>query len=385
MISRTVLAALLGLTSTLLAQQPAPPKPAAPKPAATTAQSIDRIEKQAQAARAANNVDEAIALYKKGIALKPNWDEGWWSIGTLNYEQDRFPEARDAFRRLAAIKPDVAVPWAMLGLCQFETHQYDQALENLRHGVALGLGQGQSIADVANFHLALLLTRFEEYEASMKVLALFAQRNLSHPSYIEAMGIAALRKPLLPAEVPPTDHLLIMDVGRVMFDAAALRTTEAGAEFKALVAKYPETPNIHYLYGSFLMFSDADGALVEMKKELEISPAHVPAMVTIASEYIQRKQYKEGLPYATKAVELEPQSFPAHAVLGRIFAEGDIDLPRGLTELEEARKLAPTSPQVRIALATAYTKAGRKEDAARERQEFSKLRQSLDAKDSAGK
>jgi tetratricopeptide (TPR) repeat protein len=380
MISRTVLAALLGLTSTLLAQQPA-----APKPAATTAQSIDRIEKQAQAARAANNVDEAIALYKKGIALKPNWDEGWWSIGTLNYEQDRFPEARDAFRRLAAIKPDVAVPWAMLGLCQFETHQYDQALENLRHGVALGLGQGQSIADVANFHLALLLTRFEEYEASMKVLALFAQRNLSHPSYIEAMGIAALRKPLLPAEVPPTDHLLIMDVGRVMFDAAALRTTEAGAEFKALVAKYPETPNIHYLYGSFLMFSDADGALVEMKKELEISPAHVPAMVTIASEYIQRKQYKEGLPYATKAVELEPQSFPAHAVLGRIFAEGDIDLPRGLTELEEARKLAPTSPQVRIALATAYTKAGRKEDAARERQEFSKLRQSLDAKDSAGK
>jgi tetratricopeptide (TPR) repeat protein len=380
MISRTVLAALLGLTSTLLAQQPA-----APKPAATTAQSIDRIEKQAQAARAANNVDEAIALYKKGVALKPNWDEGWWSIGTLNYEQDRFPEARDAFRRLAAIKPDVAVPWAMLGLCQFETHQYDQALENLRHGVALGLGQGQSIADVANFHLALLLTRFEEYEASMKVLALFAQRNLSHPSYIEAMGIAALRKPLLPAEVPPTDHLLIMDVGRVMFDAAALRTTEAGAEFKALVAKYPETPNIHYLYGSFLMFSDADGALVEMKKELEISPAHVPAMVTIASEYIQRKQYKEGLPYATKAVELEPQSFPAHAVLGRIFAEGDIDLPRGLTELEEARKLAPTSPQVRIALATAYTKAGRKEDAARERQEFSKLRQSLDAKDSAGK
>lgn len=345
----------------------------------TPAPSLDRIEKQAQAARAANHVDEAIALYKKGVALKPSWDEGWWSIGTLNYELDRFPEARDAFRHLTAIKPDVAVPWAMLGLCQYETRQYDQALANLRHGIALGLGQGQDIADVADFHLALLLTRFEEYEASMKLLSVFAQRNLNHPSYIEAMGIAALRKPLLPAEVPPTDRLLIMDVGRVMFDAAALRTTEAGVEFKALVAKYPETPNIHYLYGSFLMFSDADGGLVEMKKELEISPAHVPAMVTIASEYIQRKQYKDGLPFASKAVELQPQSFPAHAVLGRIFVEGDIDLARGLSELEEARKLAPASPQVRIALATAYTKAGRKEDAARERQEFSKLRQALDS------
>ena len=355
-------------------------------PAAAQQQSaLDRIQKQAEAARADHRVDEAIALYKKGVALKPSWDEGWWSIGTLNYDLDHFEEARDAFRHLTAIKPEVAVPWAMLGLCQYETRQYDQALGNLRHGVALGLGQDKSIADVANFHLALLLTRFEEYEASMKVLSLFAQRNQNHPSYIEAMGIAALRKPLLPAEVPPTDHLLIMDVGRVMFDAAALRTTEAGAEFKVLVEKYPATPNIHYLYGSFLMFSDADAGLAEIKKELEISPAHVPALVTIANEYIQRKQYKDGLAYASKAVELEPQSFPAHAVLGRIFAEGDIDLARGLQELEEARKLAPTSPQVRIALATAYTKAGRKEDAARERQEFSKLRQALDANDGAGR
>jgi len=346
--------------------------------------SLDRIQKQAEAARSEHKIDEAIALYKKGVVLKPSWDEGWWSLGTLNYELDRFEEARDAFRHLTAIKPGVAVPWAMLGLCEYETRQYDQALGNLRHGIGLGLGQDQSIADVANFHLALLLTRFEEYEASMKLLAMFAQRNLNHPSYIEAMGIAALRKPLLPVEVPPAERLLIMDVGRVMFDAAALRTTEAGAEFKALLEKYPTTPNIHYLYGSFLMFSDADSGLVEMKKELEISPAHVPAMVTIANEYIQRKQYKDGLPYAEKAVELEPQSFPAHAVLGRIFVEGDIDLARGLKELEEARKLAPTSPQVRIALATAYTKAGRKEDAARERQEFSKLRQALDARDSAG-
>src|ERR1035438_7524766 len=136
----------------------------------------------------------------------------------------------------------MAGPWAFLGLCEDEPRQYDQALGNLRHGISLGLGQGQSIADVANFHLALLLTRFEEYEASMKVLAVFAQRNLNHPSYIEAMGIAALRKPLLPVEAPPTDRLLIMDVGRVMFDAAALRTTEAGAEFKVLVEKYPDTP-----------------------------------------------------------------------------------------------------------------------------------------------
>jgi len=126
------------------------------------------------------------------------------------------------------------------------------------------------------------------------------------------------------------------------------------------------------------MFSDANGGLAELKKELEISPAHVPALVTIASEYIQREDYKAGLPYAEKAVELEPRSFPARAVLGRILSEGGIDDERGIKELETARKIAPTSPQVRIALAKAYGKAGRKEDAARERQEFLKLRKEAD-------
>ncbi len=349
------------------------------KPQAAAPVTVQQIQKQAEAARKENRVDDAIRLYKKGVAVKPSWDEGWWSLGTIHYSLDHFTEARDAFRHLTAIQPAAGAPWAMLGLSEFEIKQYDQALSHLRHAADLHNGQEQNIADEANYHLALLLTRYQEYEGAMKTLALFAQRNLNDAKFIEAMGIAALRKPLLPAEVVPTDRQLIMDVGRVMYDATALRTTEAGSEFKILVDKYPETPNIHYLYGSFLMFADANSGLLEMKKELEVSPAHVPAMVTIANEYIQRMDFQAALPYAQKATELEPQSFPAHTVLGRVFAEGDIDSKRGIQELEEARKLAPGSPQVRIALATAYAKAGRKEDAARERREFLKLRQEVDA------
>ena len=352
------------------AQQPAP--------------SLERIQKQAEAARAAKRVDEAIQLYKKAVAIQPSWDEGWWALGTLYYELDRFDEGRTAFRRLTVIKPDVGLPWAMLGLCEYETRHYEEALQHLRRGTDLGVDQDPDVSSVAHYHLALLLTRFTEYEASMKVISVFAQRNINNPSYVEAMGIAALRKPLLPAEVPPAEHQLVMDTGRVMYDAAALHTTEAAAEFKILVDKYPETPNIHYLYGSFLLFSDADGGLAQLKKELEVSPAHVPAMVTIANEYIQRKQFQDALPYARKAAELEPQSFPGLTVYGRVLVEGDMDVARGLAQLEAARKLAPSSPQVRIALATAYTKAGRKEDAAREREAFSKLRKEIDAKSVPG-
>jgi Tfp pilus assembly protein PilF len=71
-------------------------------------------------------------------------------------------------------------------------------------------------------------------------------------------------------------------------------------------------------------------------------------------------------------------SFPAHALLGRVLCEGDIDVARGVKELEQARTLAPGSPQVHIALASAYTKVGRKEDAAKERQEFMKEKKASD-------
>ena len=330
------------------------PTPAAP----VLPPALQKIEREAEAARKDDRIDDAIALYKRGVVVKPNWDEGWWSLGTLYYSRDQFEPARDAFRRLTMLQPDVGAPWALLGLSEFETKQYDQALTHLQRGAAMHKGQDQEIQDAANYRLALLLTRSQEYESAMKILALFAQRNLNDAKYVEAMGIASLRKPVLPSEAVPTERELIMDVGRVMYDASALRTEEAAAEFKILLDKYPDTPNIHYLYGSFLLFSDADGGLAEMKKELEISPAHVPALVTVANEYLKRKDFKDALPYAQKAVELEPNSFPAHTLLGRVFSEGDLDPVHGVQELEVARKLAPTSPQVRIALANAYSKVG---------------------------
>jgi tetratricopeptide (TPR) repeat protein len=340
---------------------------------------IQRISKQAEAAREENRVDDALTLYKRGVALHPDWEEGWWYIGSLNYDLDNYSLARDAFRHLTLLNPKIAVGWGMLGLCEFETKQYDPSLAHLRHAVELGISSDQNISDVIEYHLALLLTRSEHYEEAMRIISAFAERHLTQPQYVEAMGLAALRKPLLPDELPPVERELVMDTGRTMYDAAARRANEASLEFQLLLDKYPRELNIHYLYGSFLLLSNADEALVQLKKELEILPTHVPALVTLAGEYVGRHEYNTAFPYAERAVAADPESFAAHAVLGRVLTEGGLDPPRGLKELEQAEKLAPTSPQVRIALATAYAKAGKTEDATRERQEFLRLRKALDA------
>ncbi len=90
-----------------------------PKAQPVTPPAVRQIQAQAEAARKQNRVDAAIALYKKGVTLEPTWEEGWWSLGTLNYGLDRFDEAREAFKHLAVIQPNIGAPWAMLGLSEF--------------------------------------------------------------------------------------------------------------------------------------------------------------------------------------------------------------------------------------------------------------------------
>src|SRR5580765_7989885 len=76
--------------------------------------------KKADAAREAEQTEDAIRLYKSALKAKPDSAEGWWYLGLLYYESDQYPEGRDAFRRLTSLKRDMALAWAMLGLCEFE-------------------------------------------------------------------------------------------------------------------------------------------------------------------------------------------------------------------------------------------------------------------------
>jgi predicted Zn-dependent protease len=122
----------------------------------------------------------------------------------------------------------------------------------------------------------------------------------------------------------------------------------------------------------FLLASDANKALGEFKKELEISPQHLNAHLQIAFEYIKRNDCSSGLTYAEQAVKLAPQSFAARNALGRILLELG-ETGRAVEELETGVKLEPESPETLYALARAYARAGRKQDADRARAEFNRV------------
>ena len=62
---------------------------------------FEQIVKQAETARTAGHFNDAIRLYRAGLHLNPSWSDGWWSLASMYYDQDRFSESENAFRHFA--------------------------------------------------------------------------------------------------------------------------------------------------------------------------------------------------------------------------------------------------------------------------------------------
>ncbi len=349
---------------------PTPVQSERPKEESST--EFDRVAKLANEARESERVAEAISLYKEALRIRPSWDEGWWYLGTLYYSVDRHADALDAFRHLFVSRPKHGPTWAFVGLCEFQLKDYERALTDLEEARSLGLGDNRLLVNVTRYNIAILSNRFERFERAYEQLQEFAQENNEDPSVVEALGLSVLRMAYLPVELPPDKYDLVLMAGRASYKMASGRGDDADRLFQELIARYPQTANVHYAYGVFLLPVRPDKAIEEFRRELRISPKHVPASLQIAFEYHRRGDYKAALPFAKQAVELAPNMFNARRALGLVYLD-DGEVTLAIRELETGDKLEPESPEIHYALARAYARAGRKGDAARERAEFSRL------------
>ena len=373
----SVLLATLAVPAAVAAQTAGPAKPpakpvtrAAAKPAAAAAE-FERIVKEATEARQAENWDRAVELYRQAVKLRPDYVEGYWYQGTSLYSLDEFEGCREAFRRVTRATPKNGAAYAFLGLCDYGLKEYDRALQNLLKARNLGIGD-KELGGVARYHAAIVMSRIEEFEQALETLGEFASEGNDNPRVIEAMGIATLRLPLLPIELPPDRREMVLMAGRASYLMATRMTAASGAAFEALLARYPDTPNIHYAYGVYLLIEQQDKAIEHFKRELEIQPGHAASLLQIAFEYLRRGDAASALPWARQVVEVAPTQFASQKALGDALVEtGDVEA--GIAHLEAGVKLAPDSPGLRFSLAKAYQRAGRTEDAARERAEFTKL------------
>lgn len=367
---------LLCLLSPTFAQRAKTTRPAA-KPTTPAAQSpaFEKIAAEANRQRGAGNFDEAIRLYQQGVAAKPRWEEGWWYLATLLYEQDRYEEAAKAFGRVAALRPQVGAPVAMQGLCEYRLGRYDDALLHLQQGRQRGIGDNQELARVMRYHEGTLFLLRGDFETAQRVFHGLAAEGSNTQDLMIGFGLSVLRISALPKQIDLNhrDRDLIRRAGLAQHYFAQLNAADSRMEFERLAKDFPASPNVQYAYGRFLIDTrDDEAAIAAFEKEIANSPSHALARLQIAYIRLRNKDAEAGIKLAEEAVRLTPRLPLGHYVLGRcLFETGQNN--RAIEELEIAQRLAPNEARVYYVLARAYAKANRKEDSERARATFARL------------
>lgn len=338
---------------------------------ATSPKNFPEIARRADAARKADRMQDAIDLYDAAVHLRPTWKNGWWWLGSLLYDQDRFPEAQAALKHFVELSPNPAPAYAFLGLCEYETRDYANALTSFQLWAREGSPGTDQLIDVAGFHWALLLTRQEHFVEALYLLAAQVEKFGMNPALKEAMGLASLRMPSLPEEYPPDRREMVWLAGEAtLFASLRPHQFERADEYaNRLLLRYGTEANVHYFRGTLFGFEDKrPEAEQEFLKELQISPKHVPAMLELARLHLLDDP-ATSISYARNAVQIEPKNPEAHHALGRALLATQ-EFPESARELEAAKELAPDSAPIRYQLADAYRKLGRRKDAAKETAAF---------------
>lgn len=293
------------------------------------------LRNRALAEGEAGKTPEAIRDYRSALALQPDWKEGWWNLGMLEYSRKNFRDAQDAFQKETDLTPNVGLGWALLGLSEFEIGSYEYAKQHLEKAQQLGIQEDQEIARVSSYHLGLLCMRSGQFEQAVQLLRASFGDGAMPPQVKLALGLAILRIPLLPQQLDPSREALVAGAG----DAAA---GSDPARFAELLQTHPDAPNLRLAYAEALAASGKnDEALAQLHAEIKNSPENPIPWMGEARILIAQDKKSDAITAARNAVRLAQKDPAAHLLLAdTLKADGQP------AKSEAERDLASSLPPV---------------------------------------
>jgi tetratricopeptide (TPR) repeat protein len=363
MIAATALFALAMSTMAVAPDQPAHHASGA----ASQARSFGQISTAAMKAWNEKRDKDAMALFRQGLKLHPDWNEGLWYLGAILYDHDQYSDARDQLRRYLSLNPKNGEGWALVGLSDYKLREFTHAAEDLNRAVQNGLGGHWDLTGPSYYFSALLLTRDGHFAESSQLLYVLkdgddGRTRVDVPLEVP-MGLNALGYAMLPEEVPADLVPLARQAGVATFARFEGRPGEAKNIFEQLLKQYPNEQGLHFQLGYLLLLEHSADGVGEMQKAIALAPYDFEPLLSLADYYNDTGKYDEALVDVDKALALDSTVVSAHVTRGRILnAKGDT--AGAIAEFETARKAGTSDNRVLWELARAYRKAGRQEEAA---------------------
>jgi tetratricopeptide (TPR) repeat protein len=142
-------------------------------------------------------------------------------------------------------------------------------------------------------------------------------------------------------------------------------------EYKAILAQNPQLPGIHFLLGRLLLSkpdagpSAGEEAKKEFQAELKIDPSNAGAEYVLGEMARQDSQWDDAVQHFSRATQLDAGFGDAFLGLGSALLSAK-RFADAIPPLQTAVKLEPRNPGAHYNLATALTRAGRREEADKE-------------------
>ncbi len=244
------------------------------------------------ALQADGRLDEAIAHYRRAIAIRPDYAPAYNNLGSTLRARARLDDALAAYRRALELRPDYPEAHYNLGNAFLESGRPDDAAEQFEvamqsmpvaadvHnnlGTALA-SAGKVRAAVAHFRGALAIE-----PASIK-----AHRNLGDALMTLGARQEGLDHLQRAAQLAPSDAAIQYDFGSALLEAG--RLDEAVAAFRAAIRLAPGSVEAHNNLGIALgSQGEFDQAIAEFQTALRIRPDFTDAKRNLAMARAARR------------------------------------------------------------------------------------------------
>ena len=260
-------------------------------------------------------------------------------------------------------------------MCEGQLGDAEHALNDIDKGERLGLGKNVPFETAVRVEAALLLAKASLYDRAMAQIQPLGKMHVDNPAVSEVEGLCLFASGDIPEKLSPERRKAIDLAGQAMWDASTEHPEKAQQGFQQLMAAYSKEPGAHYAYGLYLMESDQTAALAEFQKEIAANPRHWPSLLIAAHMETAQGSPELALKSVEQAMKLAPPGYRwlCEAEIGRALLSTD-QAAKAIPHFEESVKLEPTNAQTHFYLEQAYRRAGRKEDAQREKAEFVRLK-----------
>jgi len=125
------------------------------------------------------------------------------------------------------------------------------------------------------------------------------------------------------------------ELGKALEALRAGKLPEARMHLDAVYRLAPSHPDVNYLFGVYSsMVHEYQQAKIYLEKATAIYPQHLLAQVSLSNELLRENKPLDAIPHLKKALEIEPNSWRAHALL----ADADLQLGSSEEAVREAER-----------------------------------------------